>query len=251
MNDENMEIPETTLDGIKFDAQNEKSNPDLFSKGHSPITRPCNPESKEWGEYIISRFTTTELIDGKYPSLDGLRRVAEEQIGLFDSDISIIKPLMNNDLTVTAKCAITTKGYNHRLISAVADCTYTNCTIPPYSNFLTTIAENRAEARALRKLLRIKVVSWEEMAGNKPEVVAEVQKVDNDEMVSETQLTCLNTLAEQNGVNLNKMITLKEFVGETVYNELKKLPKVVASKLISALNEFNRKAKEVPEEIKL
>ena len=96
-------------------------------------------------------------------SLAGLRRLAEEA-GLQSSNCII----QNHQDMV--QCVYTAHFADATSHVGAADASPKN-TDGAYANYLTAIAESRAEARALRKALRISTVSSEEIAFSNPAAI--------------------------------------------------------------------------------
>lgn len=227
------------LENIEFEAAEKEYQP--------PMTKPCDKGNPKWTEYVMGRFQPEELINDKYPTLDGLRRVAFEEHGEFIVNESVpVKAATREDTSVTIKYILQTQnGYK---VSALADATPFNCTVSPFSTYLTTIAENRAEARALRKLLRLKVVAWDEMVGNEKSVENIEQMNEQTGLATANQVTAINVLSERFDIDVKKLV--KSVVNKDV-GSVEKLLESEASTVMKLLNEYNRNQIPVPDEIKL
>lgn len=172
-----------------------------------PIPAQTSPE---WNAYILSRFTDDEKFNGN-PTVDGLRRVAEDLIGDIVDSTTEILPMGNK---ICAVCMISfdtslaTDETIHILkrFSGAADAYDGNCD-KPYNKYLTSMAETRAEGRALRKALRVKVVSAEELS----EVANEdVPREEDTTKITDTQINFIDIMCRNDNRGLD--INVKKFV---------------------------------------
>lgn len=119
--------------------------------------------SPEWSPYVLTFFTEDELFEG-YPKLNGLRRVAQllkGPIRLCTSQIFAAHP------EFASICTTITIGNDETVTqSGCADASAAN-TEKGYCKYPTAIAESRAEARALRKVLSLSICSYEELGAEK------------------------------------------------------------------------------------
>jgi len=121
-----------------------------------------DPTSPEWNDHVLSYFEKSELYEGR-PLTAGLRRVAELLLGRIVSSrpTQVFAPVSGNEIgraTVVWELVFA----DGSLFSDVADCWEGN-TDDAFCVFNTATAATRAEGRALRKALRLKTVSAEEM----------------------------------------------------------------------------------------
>ena len=214
-----------------------------------------NIYSPEWSDYVLSLLSDNDKFEGN-PTCDGLRRIAEQLIGpITNKKTHIIQAPKDVDGIATVSVSITflvndsQSLFNNRDVHSVsedgsADCGIYN-TESPYCSYQTATAETRAEARALRKILRLrKVVAAEEIA---PKEVLEKQKtkvessdIEIEELISEEQVNILDIMCQRCNVNVIDLIN----VGKTKYDSIEKVPSSVAFKLIKYLNEIQQKIKE-------
>jgi len=119
--------------------------------------------SPEWSDYVLTHFADDELFEG-YPKLNGLRRVAQllkGPIRLCTSQIFAAHP------EFASICTTITIGNDETVTqSGCADASPAN-TEKGYCKYPTAIAESRAEARALRKILSLSICSYEELGAEK------------------------------------------------------------------------------------
>jgi len=207
--------------------------------------------SPEWNDYVMSHFQENELIDGM-PLAAGLRRVSEVLIGkvVFSGPTQVFPPKDDNShgrATVVWKVEFD----NGMCFSDVADCWEGN-TDDAFCVFAVATAATRAEARALRKALRIRAVSAEEITKkNTAAIVRESSKItsstgeyDDQSRMTDPQATFINVKCKQ--LNINPVSLFKE-----VFNVLvtRKITKKVASEAIDKLNDFQRKSDNIPDSI--
>ena len=153
--------------------------------------------TKEWHEYIMSKFEPDELFDGN-PTCAGLRRVVEDVLGpIVSSGPSEVFPSTNENgpgrATVVYEVIIDWKNTGeHRVYKEVADVWHGNCD-DLFAAHPAATASTRAEGRALRKALKVRCLAAEELA--KKDVAAivrnsvKVEGVTNGEMNQKEKMT--------------------------------------------------------------
>ena len=212
---------------------------------------PPSRTSLEWNDYILSQFDESEMFQGN-PTLDGLRRIAEHLIGdIVSSTTSVIQcPCPENEKRATAICKIVFKNDTSLIeFMGAADSCWQN-TDKVYRNYPVALAENRAEARALRKALRLKVVSAEE--------VSEAANNDNDQSlptlecndkITQNQINFLEILSNLSGRGLN--INIEAMVKDKYPNckNLKELTHSEALVLIETLSNYQKNISSIPTNI--
>lgn len=196
--------------------------------------------SPEWNDYVLSLLEADEL-EGDYPKVDGLRRVAQFLYGPFavaEADI-IDVPTMNNGFTATARYTILTMDGKRRF-TEVADCNADN-TEPPFCKHAASTASTKAEGRALRKLLNIKKASAEEIVTNPPEMEDEDAETVSTP-IKDFQINRLNILCSRCNINVIKYINS----GTNKYSKIEEVPYSIAKKMFSVLAEYQRDLSKVP-----
>lgn len=156
-------------------------SPDILQilENHLPEDSVPNIHSSEWTKYVLSLFHKSELVQG-YPTCNGLRRVFETLIGdIINSDMEVLQcPDPQNGGRATVKCTIKYRDKDDgnssplfaaygRSVSDVADCFYGN-TDKPYCDHPVATAATLAEGRALRKGLRLNIITSEEASKVNP-----------------------------------------------------------------------------------
>jgi hypothetical protein len=208
---------------------------------------------EKWHEYVMSFFTEDELIEGK-PVVAGLRRVTQLVVGKIVSSLpsQIFPPKEDNSIgRATVSWVVTLE--NGQIFGDVAS-SWEGNTDEMFCVYAVETAATRAEARALRKALCLKVVSADEISQNvKPlDVVKKLAKTvategeyDDQGRITDAQANFINSKAKKLNVNVAEFLE-KEFNAPVA----KKISKKVASNAIDKLNDYQQNPSAIPEEIK-
>jgi hypothetical protein len=227
------------------------SNTDTSVKNMLNTEAP-HPLSPEWNDYVMGLFTESELVDGN-PLVHGLRRVSELVIGsIVFSGPTQVFPVQRDDHHGRATVVFTVEFENGTKYSEVADCWEGN-TDDTFCAYAVAIASTRAEARALRKALKIRTVAAEELTKkDTAKIVRDISKTKtttdsdyNDQgRMSDAQLNFIDVKCKQLNINGQKLF---EDIFET--SLAKKVSKRVASDIIDKLNDYQRDKSLIPESI--
>jgi hypothetical protein len=159
----------------------------------------CTDEG--WSEYILDQLANHELVQGK-PTTDGLRRVLEKEFGLIlESDTEIVKTPTPEDPTAVAKHALTIQRYDNEQIIRVSACVdVVRSGLPAlFAKHIVSTACTRAEGKALRRALKIRVVTAEE-----------VQSVDDNVLentkINDQQIMAIGILCKRLNINVEKIM---------------------------------------------
>lgn len=206
-----------------------------------------------WHEYVMGQFKEDELIDGK-PVVAGLRRVTQLLIGKIVSSFpqSVVPPKQDDSIGRATVSWLLTLD-NGQTFGDVAS-SWEGNTDQMFAIYVVETAATRAEARALRKALGLKIVSADEIAENiKPaEVVKRMSKTlstegeyDEQGRMTDAQANFINVKAKKLNVNV------VEFFSK-VFNASvsKKISKKIASNAIDKLNEYQQNPNDIPEDVK-
>ena len=121
-----------------------------------------------WDEYVMSLFKPEELVKQKHPTVNGLRRVCEIALGpIVGGQVNVVQSPSEGhpavvEYEITIQCD-KQRGPLTRVFSSAADA-HSGNTDQVYRQYLTAIAETRAEARAIRKALKIKIAASDELS---------------------------------------------------------------------------------------
>lgn len=166
---------------------------------------PALPEiasfEPEWTEFVLSRLENDELHEG-YPTVDGLRRVTEAVYGeIVDSQTNMLEIPDGNYTKCTAKHTLTVHKYatqRNVTVNAVIDVRKEN-TQSPFDKFLVATADSRAEGKAFRRLLKLKIVTAEELT-------EEEDDIDLNLLIKEEQILVIDNLCKRNNLNVMKVV---------------------------------------------
>lgn len=239
------ELIETSKTDSKIDANDivEKTEKDLVIINE---TKPLSKSDPKWTEYIMKQFTGDELFDG-LPSRDGLCRVFEQEIGeIVTTNVNVVKPPTATDPSATVKVEIDYIDHDQddsiiRRISDAFDVNNNN-TKYPWCLAAVATATTKAEARALRKGLRLhKILSREEIE----------QGFDNNKDENSTGLAndglkrAINNMISKSGIDMTKYLASKE---KTSIDEISKEE---AQIMLKELNDFAYNRIAIPDDIKI
>jgi hypothetical protein len=207
--------------------------------------------SAEWHDYAMTLFNESELVDG-HPLVAGLRRVAELVLGtIVFSGPTQVFPVQREDHHGRATVVFTVEFANGIKYSEVAD-SWEGNTDDMFCAFAVAIASTRAEARALRKALKIKGVAAEELTKkDTAKIVRDISNTKNSSegeyneqsRMSDAQYNFIDVKCKQ--LNIDGQKLFKEFKVEVG----KKISKKVASDIIDVLNDYQRDKSLIPKEI--
>ncbi len=152
-----------------------------------------NINDEGWVEYVIGLLREDEQVDGR-PTVDGLRRLTEELLGEIVTCTTKVHHNTENYASTTVRIELG----DGRIMDGSADANENNTKFP-YSKFLVAMSETRAEGRALRKLLRLRVASVEEVDNQEDTSLKE-------EKVSDSQIKALSVVCERADINVEKLV---------------------------------------------
>jgi hypothetical protein len=207
--------------------------------------------SPEWHDYAMTLFHESEMVDG-HPLVAGLRRVSEVVLGpIVFSGPTQVFPVQREDHHGRATVVFTVEFANGMRYSEVAD-SWEGNTDDMFCAFAVAIASTRAEARALRKALKIKGVAAEELTKkDTAKIVRDISSTktssegeyNEQSRMSDAQLNFIDVKCKQ--LNIDGQKLFKQFNADSA----KKVSKKVASDIIDALNDYQRDKSVIPKEI--
>ncbi len=195
----------------------------------------------EWSEYLLDQLQDHELINGA-PTVDGLRRIAEKCFGeIVESKSCIVEtPSSDNGLRCTICHTLRVIKYRNGQqvqVDGCVDVVYTK-TPYPFKDHLVATADTRAEGKALRRALKIRVITAEELQHEDEEAA-----LASDEAVNDQQVLAINQLCKRLNVSVVDITKAQYNTAKTI-NDLRNLE---ARLLISRLSELQRTPDDVPE----
>jgi len=207
--------------------------------------------SPEWHDYAMTLFHDSELVDG-HPLVAGLRRVAESVLGtIVFSGPTQVFPVQREDHHGRATVVFTVEFANGIKYSEVAD-SWEGNTDDMFCAFAVAIASTRAEARALRKALKIKGVAAEELT--KKDTAKIVRDISSTKSSSEGEYNDQSRMSDAQYNFIDVKCKQLNIDGQKLFKNFKvdsgkKVSKKVASDIIDALNDYQRDKSLIPKEI--
>lgn len=218
---------ESFVDGIVEDqvAENQET---------SSIPKQTDPE---WVEYVLDNLADHELVQGN-PTTDGLRRVTEKIFGeILESDTEVLEIPKGVNGRASAKHTLVIAKYNGNTIRVSACVDVLGDKLPyPFKQHLVSTVCTRAEGKALRRALKIRVQTAEEMSNT------EEESADTNESINDQQIAAIKTLAKRMDVDIAKF---SKSHSKKVKN-IKELSNIQGRIMINTLSSYQREG--TPEE---
>jgi hypothetical protein len=240
--------------GVELEEEVSLQSPVDGNYGTTDVVVGATPEitDPEWNDYVISLFQDNELMDGM-PLAAGLRRVAELVLGpiVFSGPVQVFPPA-NDNAHGRATVVFKVEFKSGMCYSEVADCWEGN-TDDAFCAYAVATASTRAEARALRKALRLRAVAAEEITKkNTAQIVRDISKsqgtdktggeYEDSARMSDAQANFISVKCRQLNVNA------KTLIGE-VLKVKGKVTKKKASEAIEVLNKYQREPVNIPSSV--
>ena len=200
------------------------------------------PESTDpkWVDFVISKLSDHELVKGA-PTTDGLRRVTERYFGeILESDTEIIesKGSSINYAIIKHRLVIAKKSGSIISVSSCVDITKDK--LPhPFNKHLIATGCTRAEGKALRRALKIRVHTFEELANSEEE-----ENDGSNEFLNDQQKMGLKTMCTRMDVDLVKFV---RGIADRKIKTIKHVSKKEASVMLEKLSYYSREV--VPDEL--
>jgi hypothetical protein len=207
--------------------------------------------SPEWHDYAMTLFHPSELVDG-HPLVAGLRRVSELVLGtIVFSGPTQVFPVQREDHHGRATVVFTVEFANGMRYSEVAD-SWEGNTDDMFCAFAVAIASTRAEARALRKALKIRGVAAEELT--KKDTAKIVRDISNNKNASEGEYDDQSRMSDAQYNFIDVKCKQLNIDGEKLFARFsvdsgKKVSKKIASEIIDSLNDYQRDKSSIPQDI--
>lgn len=206
------------------------------------------PGDPDWTQFLLSELHEDELAqtdDGEpVVKVNGLRRLTEKHLGrIVEQNVNIVQtPNPDNQWTATSVVRVTVEHPATMMLTSIsdaADCSLLNSD-KKFSKFPTSMATTRAEARVLRKLLKINVVSEEEMLDNDDE------DFDNPGGIQDPQIHMVNAMCTKLGINPQAFVSM----GRRKLSDIAEASYREAQQMIQVLNEYQQNVDKIPVDIK-
>ena len=201
------------------------------------------PTDEGWYDFLIDNLYENELVQGN-PTTDGLRRLTERFYGeIVKSKSDVIDTEHDgNGLRCTVRHTLLIRKYKTGTLAecdACIDVDYRG--VPhPFNRHVVATADTRAEGKALRRALKLRVVTAEEVQTQ----VSEEEVLTAQDHINDQQIMAINAVCRKHNLNVEK-------VTKSVYNNaktLKQLTNLEASVLMDKITSYQRE-KSIPEEL--
>lgn len=200
------------------------------------------PSDPQWTEYVLGLLVADREMDNGNPKTDGMRRIAEKLFGPFSITSNVVA-MPNIDNGYRAGVVVSLRFKDGLQYDGSAD-VFSGNTDKKFAVHALATAETRAEGRALRKALKlIKVLAAEELQGAD---IDEPSGLEVSSAMPSNMLASLEVVANKIGVDLLRTAQANEInVASTM-----ELTQEHGKRLMTILGQYNRKEKEIPNEIR-
>lgn len=163
-----------------------------------------------WTDYVLGQLEDKEIYDGK-PTVDGLRRIAQKILGPIFSCTSKVYQVPSPDNDISSTVRVRVKFEN----SVFDGCANTDEMSAPQmiGRHVVALVETRAEGRALRKALNLRVVTKEEVEGNDKAVIGTGS-------ITGPQIQAIKNQCKIHKINIDKLLQSIYNIKETEINSL-------------------------------
>lgn len=198
--------------------------------------------SEDWYDFLIDNLYDNELVQGN-PTVDGLRRLTEKFFGeIIKSKSEVIyNEHDGGGLRCVVKHTLAIRKYRTNTtieVDACIDVDYRY--VPhPFNKHIVATADTRAEGKALRRALKLRVVTAEEV-----QVQTMEDEVFNDGSINDQQIMAINAVCRKYNINVEKAT-------KSVYNNVKTIKQLSnneAANLLDQITAYQRE-KEIPEDL--
>jgi len=216
-----------------------QEDPDYETEGQEVVFTDADPE---WSEYVLDQMHDSELKDGN-PTVDGLRRVTERIYGEIVGSVSDIYSYDVERGICTVKHTLQIQKYSSDSIVTVNGCVDVKLqNIPyPFNQHLVATADTRAEGKAIRRALKLRVITAEEMNN-----AAEDDIMAAEEDITDQQILAINQMCKRLDIDL---IKLSENNCPNI-KSIRAVSNLQGRMLLSSLSEYQRSADSIPEDVK-
>lgn len=246
---------------------------EIIERHHVGLPNQPAKGSPEWNDFVLKLFTQDEYVDVRVDGgsktikgvkCDGLRRVAQLVLGEIVESFAVDSGVNYPDYSITknvdlvklqnppfawVRYIVAFSGPYGQTIrwGGCADVNFNN-TDPKFLPFAFSTAETRAEARALRKALGIKILAAEELTSL--DTAASVENITNADWakgpITDQQISVINNLSRKMKISVYKLINCRKHEDRVVYEGDKRNPSLesltneAGIKIIRMLNELQQ-----------
>lgn len=209
--------------------------------------------SPEWSDYAMSFFVDKELIDG-HPLTAGLRRVAELLIGevISSKPISVIvtetKSPIGRTTVIYEVQFLIKKDKGLEYIKTYADVAevWEGNTDDLFAVHAAATASTRAEGRALRKALKLRVVAAEELCKKDVSKFLGEQSEQSEDRITKDQINFIDMKCRKLNIDVEKFVNS----GEKEYRSIYEITKETAAKIIKMVTKLSTSEAQIDPNIK-
>jgi len=213
------------------------------------MTKPSRTDF-EWHDYIMQQFHDAELMNG-CPKVDGLRRLVEKFIGqIVTTGVEIVQtPCPENheraSVIYSATIIDSDNEYAPITYTDAADC-YKGNALDEYGKHPVALATTRAEARVLRKVLKLRTIAAEEQTSD----IVNVIDKDNTDKITQEQVKTIMVLAERTGIDINALLKHNEKEEISSLGNILDATQAIGTSILTILSVFQGEPGLIPAIIK-
>jgi hypothetical protein len=200
------------------------------------------PDDPKWTDFVLGHLELHEIKNGN-PTVDGLRRITGLVYGdIIYSDTELLEVPQQTYKKCTAKHKMVLKRYSDGEIvevSAVVDVRYDR-TEAPYNEYLVATADTRAEGKALRRILKLSIITAEEVS-NKDET-----DIDDNTFINDNQINMMNLLCKR--LDINPVALINNYIKDAI-KSINEIPYSKAQNILSDLSHYQRNMRQIPEDL--
>lgn len=206
--------------------------------------------SPEWPDYIASRFVEGETDSDGNPFIHGLRRVAEQELDPIIYSVSTVvetpkesnlqRATVQHRIKIDFSASNMLLGSDIREFGDAAD-VYSGNTDADFAQYPVATAATRAEGRALRKALKLKKTTAEEISS----VPAAEAGIDG--LITLSQKRLIEKLCKELFIDVDKFIK----IGQFAYDNIAQVRYDSAKGMIQHLNTYYQDNDLIPSSIKV
>lgn len=219
------------LDGQAMEVSDEvalSEVPEIAELDRPPSNSPL------WHEYVMLQLDPSEVDNNGYPKVSGLRRLTEKLVGIILDSMPTVVTDTSTRCSVNYTISVADPEANQtRTFGDVADATPENVLDAGVAKHLLATACTRAEARALRKVLKLRVLSSEEATTikNPDGSIRDVTSGNGTETITPEQITYFEIMCKRNNIDLWKFVN----ADSTKYQSIEKIPYIKAQEMLRFL----------------
>lgn len=182
------------------------------------------PSDKEWTEYVLSQMYEDEFKQG-HPTVDGLRRVTELLLGTINAVVPTVHQCPSPENQYHSTVSVMVHLDTGISMGGTADVGINN-TEQMYARHASATAESKAEARAYRRILRLRnIIAAEELSDE--------QAIEESyEKIKDSHYLMINTTCQKLDIDVQKWLAKKEI-------DVAKLDKISSTKATQLCEELN------------